>query len=604
MKKEEKKPHKNIVEEIFASSQSEAKKISTIFTYFKHPPKVMLPSQPLAKSSFKNLPAGIDIGTDSVRLLQLAEGNKNEPVIILADEEKYALSPAADTINFQKNALQKIIQRNNLKGECVIGLSVSDVQIYNMTFPNMPESEFKNALQYKLSQMRPFGLSLEEINFGFLRWDVVSQTAQMPQSIRLFVVCVPSKTIEQKVHLLENAGLDVFSVEVNAVSLVNLNKFFKFPSKSEEVSLWLDLGVEQSSLIIEKGGVALFLRPLSFSFNRLTKAIAKSLNIGEEEAEQIRDAYGISFWTPEQKSDGFEGKDASVYRAIISQLENLAIDIEHSFKYFSYQVSQYQIAKFDKIFLTGPTAALKKLDSFLSFKLKVPARILNPFDLFSQAQTLVKQKSSMETAAAFAIAAGLSATSKIEEAQRINLLSITEKKAYKVFTVAVKNKIVRLVAAVVAIVSLVTGFQIMKLNLAKSQVTDLDERVKKAKIELDYRNLEQVSLAKEEAIILDKKAFLEGRFNLMKESMREPGDFSSMLWAAGLLLPEDIWVTKLSYKERRLQITGSTPDINSVMQLVETLKSKDEFSNASFLYSKKEAETGIYDFEIGVEIKK
>ncbi|MCK5306937.1 MAG: pilus assembly protein PilM [Candidatus Omnitrophica bacterium] len=615
MNKNKAQHNKNIVKEIFGRPHTAKGKVSALFTNFKRPPKTILSLKAKKSQSLTALPPAIDINSQSIKFLQLAENPKGELEIVAIDEEKYSIALEVNHLTYQKDALQKIVKRNNITQDCVIGLSVNDIRIYNVTFPSMPESELNTALQYKLAQIRPFDLNMEEINFKFLKLDTDEQKTAVSPGIRLLCACAPYKIIAQKSQLFNAVGLKLFSLEISQLSLINLSRFFRRPAETEEVALWLDLGVDESSLIIEKNGKALFLRQLNFNFEHLANTVSKSLNISIENAKEALKQHGLIYWSVDKKPSPFlenkssektQSESAKIYYAIVSHLENLVVDIEHSFKYFSYQVSQSQVIKFDRLILSGKGATLKNLNSFLGLKLGVPVEVVNPFDLFGISETLTqKNKALIQHDSNFTVCAALAVSSKTDKSQCLNFISAESKKSSKIFREIFRKK--RAVAVTVAISCLfmiLVGFQVAKLALSKSKMNFLRMETEKAKITLNDRNLEQLDLAKIESEILDKKILLKEELKFLEDGARRPEEISNILFITSLLLPEDVWVTKLKYEEGKLNIIGSTQDINVVMQLVDALKAKDEFSGASFISSEKESKSEIYTFEVVAEIRR
>jgi len=102
---------------------------------------------------------------------------------------------------------------------------------------------------------------------------------------------------------------------------------------------------------------------------------------------------------------------------------------------------------------------------------------------------------------------------------------------------------------------------------------------------------------------LEKKAKLAGRLNLLDASVRKPEEFSKALVEIAGLLPEEIWATRLTYSDKKLNITGSTSDMNLIMQLIEALKSSENFSEATFSYSQKDPKSEVYNFEVITEVQ-
>ena len=117
MEKNRKEPKKalpetrnHIVKDIFDKPRSRAQRISTIFTHDKSSAKTIPTSANRQRipSDLKPLPAAIDIGTSSVKVLRLGESGRKQLEIICADKEALDIPSGSDFSSPIKNALKRI----------------------------------------------------------------------------------------------------------------------------------------------------------------------------------------------------------------------------------------------------------------------------------------------------------------------------------------------------------------------------------------------------------------------------------------------------------------------------------------------------------------
>jgi len=399
------------------------------------------------------------------------------------------------------------------------------------------------------------------------------------------------------VSLFREIGLRPIAIEVAPISLVSLDEFRKTAPAQDEIVMWLDIGAEESALVIARGGTLYFCRTLAFTSQHMRRQIIQHAGVSEKEAEELKKEYGLMFWSPDKKASVFleegqaprspEDKPSIVYHSIISSLENLVVDIEHSFKYFSYQVTQSQISKFDRVILSGGGSNLKNLERFLSVRLGVPVEKISPFSLPAE----------------FGACAALVAGQRIDEARRINLIPKETKKGVEFVAEHLKEKPVRVAALIVGLALLLIVMQIARTGFYCWKMGAFTKKVRGAQVQLSRLQSNQLKLAEEEGALLEKKAKLAGRLNLLDASVRKPEEFSKALVEIAGLLPEEIWATRLTYSDKKLNITGSTSDMNLIMQLIEALKSSENFSEATFSYSQKDPKSEVYNFEVITEVQ-
>lgn len=593
-----------LVKDIFSRQKAGKDKVSTLFTHFKHTPKpVPQPKMPLP-SGYKPFPPAIDIGTSSIKVIQLAEDEKGKLKIIAIDQEPYTELQVA---------LKKVINRNKLSGPCVTSLAAKDIQLYNMIFPPMSETELRAAIQYKITQLKPFNLTPENLYYKFKKWEIPGLPTMSQQ--RVIIACASKDAVSKRIELFKEHGMHVKVIEPLPFSLINLSRFYKPVNLKEEVMLWIDLGAEESFIAIERGGVLSFSRNLNSTSENMTKAVAQRAHVSEDEAGQLKKKFGLSFWAPdkfmppfnepEEGAKGAEDKSEVTYYGLVSLLENMVVDIEHTFKYFSYQVAQSQVTKFDRVMLAGGGVNLTNLDTFLSTKLGVPVERVNTFSIFGFSEAVQERRKDLIAAPAdFAAACGLALSEKVPSAERVNLLPEGRKGAMQAFSSAMKEKPIKIAVAVMLAAAVLTGAQIIKAGYYKGRMSSLTSELRTSKARLGKLQTRQLEQAKQESELLTRKELLEARLELLQNSYRAPEEFSAVLGSFASLLPEEIWVTDLTYKDEKMVLSGSTPDINLISELIDEIKIADEFVDAGFNHSEKEPAREVYKFEIAIEVKK
>jgi len=608
----EEAPPKDFVKQIFERPKAPADKMSTLFTHLKPPPKVSTPKKVKKPSSLKGLPAAIDIGTSSIKILQLGEASKGDFEVICIDKESFPFDKTLPSNVLQKEALRRIVARNKIGPDVIASIPLKYAQIYNLTFPKMSEDELSDAIHWKIAQLRPFGLDAESVAHDFIIWDGLDGGAAGNQQVIL--VCASKNIVQDAVSLLGEADLKPVAIEVAPISLAGLDTFRRQASTKDEIVMWLDIGAEESALVIARGDTLYFCRNLAFTSQYMTKQIAQHCRISAQEAESAKQEHGLSFWSPDKKVSVFlepgqspqrsTDKSSMVYYSLISSLENLVVDIQHSFKYFSYQVTKSQITRFDRVILSGGGANLKNLERFLSVRLGIPAEKSDIFSFFRPSEQIEKQRANLlASPAEFTVCAGLSAGQRINSSKRIDLAGKEKKKAARSFVAQLREKPAKVAVLVSTLAVLLICLQIGRATFYGWTAGNISGNVKGTQSQLSKLQSQRLKLAEEEAQLLGKKAMLEGKINVLNRSRRRPEDLSRVLAQIASLLPKDVWITNLSYLERKINITGSTSEINLIMQLIETIKSSDRFSDATFNYTQKDPRSEVYNFEIIAEVK-
>ena len=450
------------------------------------------------------------------------------------------------------------------------------------------------------------GQNIEAIAFDYIKWEDKSNQQ------KVLVVSTSEATIKKRVSLLQEFGLKPVAIEVSPISLLNLDRFQKGLGGAKEVVMWLDIGAKESAQVIGRDGVLYFSRSLSLTSENMTRHIAQHCHIPEDEAEKNKKEYGLKFWSKEKEGvllteeEGIlpADKPALVYNSLVSSLENLVVDIEHSFKSFSYQLTRSEINKFDRVVLCGGGGNLKNLANFLAERLGVKVELAHPFSLFKFSEKLLNQKIDMTALSAeFAASSSLAVGELVEEKQRINLLWQKAKKDILRLVKELKAKPVGMAAAAFILAFLLFILPLSRMKLSGRRMKIFERELKEAHSQLSDKQTGELKLAEKETILEEKNEELREKLKHLKEETFKPVEFSKILAQIAGLLPEEIWVTKLSYTDHQLNIAGSTLEPSLVMELIETLKASDNFFQTNFNYAQKEARSSIYNFEVNATVR-
>ncbi|MFH1846795.1 MAG: pilus assembly protein PilM [Candidatus Omnitrophota bacterium] len=595
----------NLVKDIFERPKAEPHKISAIFTHKKDSRKMISPSvkkKIAIPANVKPLPTSIDIGTSSIKVIRLGITEKRRFEVLCVDREPYGISGVPDSAIIKKT-IDRIKKRNELGNVCISSLSTKDVQIYNMVFPPMSDEELKSAIQFKISQLKPFGLVRDHITFKFKKWDVKEGLSKAVQQ-KVLIVCVPNNVVSKHLALLKDSGFKSSGIEVPHSSLIHLGEgglAYNF----DEVILMVHIGEEESFFAVKKGRNLCFSKKIALSSKQIRDSISRQCRVSLEEAEELKKKYGLMFWSDRKETGEITGIDAktdgaeAVYNAVMSLLENLVVEIEHSFKYFSYQITQSQINKFDRVLLSGGGANLKNLDKFLNVKLGVPVESFDLFTLFDVNDEIKLHRGELiSEPATFAVCTGLALSQKVDKSQRFNFLPEQEKSLFRIFFDIFKYRFIQ-----VAVLAIAAGTFIFNMQSQKVE----DFRIKKelslqeyeiAKKNISKIEIQDIDLSKEEGKYLSQLELLEAQIALISKGYRETVDLSVLMEEVAKLLPAAIWITELKYKDGKLGIVGSTANLVLITKFIEDLRQSDFFRDADFSYTKKDPDKQVYSFEV------
>ncbi len=330
---------------------------------------------------------GIDIGSKTIKIVELAKegeawrlkgsgivGYKGESLDRSLDGRIETL--LAEVIK-KLHAAAKISSRE-------VSIALPEPQVFTRTikFPPLTDNEIASAVKWEAEQYIPIPLADAIIQHQIIeRRDKVT-----PPEVIVLLVAAPRTLVEKYIRVVQAAGLSVVGVETEVISLV------RALAPAQGVSLLVDFGAGSTDIAISKNGVLSFSRSIPTAGEAFTRAVAQSLGIQIQQAEEYKRAYGLSQGQLEGK---IKGAIDPIFRVVTDEIKK-AIHF--------YQTEEGGEAP-TSIILSGGTSGMPEVVSLLTKFLGLEVIIGNPF-----ARILVDQdvaKSISPYAPLYSIAVGL-----------------------------------------------------------------------------------------------------------------------------------------------------------------------------------------------------
>lgn len=377
-----KNPDLNIVNSIFTKQPK--KEVSSLFTGVSDKKTVDEKTgadKVSARQAKKILPFGLDIGTSSVKVLQLSTEQKNVVKIekvIVNDLPIEARENPKERPAILASLLKKIISENDFREGCFVAMPNAMNKVGLVTLPQMSEGEIDKALRWEIRQATQTDIKEVSLDYILLKnQGLIFSSGQLG----ILTVTALKKDVLEYLTFLETAGLKPLAVDAEPLANLAVLEYLK-PLSLNKAVLFLDFGAGKSSLSIICNAELVFVRALNVTGNSLTSAISEYCNVTWQEAEDFKRAIGLSALSDKQLAGQPQDKATQVKNAISPLLENMVQDIEQAFKYFSFQVTRSSIASFEKIILSGGSSVMNYFAPFLSNRLSASVEIFNPLSKF------------------------------------------------------------------------------------------------------------------------------------------------------------------------------------------------------------------------------
>jgi type IV pilus assembly protein PilM len=330
---------------------------------------------------------GLDIGTSSIKAVELALGNDGYAL------KSYAMVPLPREAigdgsirqpTMVSDAIRECVGKAGIASTAaVISLSGRDSIVKRIPLPKVTPRELDDAILLEAEHHIPF--AIDEV---FLDYEVVGETAN---SMSIVLVATKKMKVLEYVAAVEEAGLDAVVVDLDAFAMQNQYELNNLEEGTESIAL-IDIGAAVMKTNVIHGGVSIFARDVPFGGNNYTDAIAQSLGLPVDRAEAAKLGQEV----------GVDWDD--LVPAIESVSQELSLEVQRTFDYFASTPESERIAK---IVLSGGCAKLAGIEDFLASSWGVPVEQARPFSVVDPDAAQLSDSELREIGPFFAVAVGL-----------------------------------------------------------------------------------------------------------------------------------------------------------------------------------------------------
>lgn len=229
---------------------------------------------------------GIDIGTSSVKLLEIQELKK----IFNLKNFGIAKLPRETIVNGVVinadpviEAIRDLITHLNIKMKKVaLSISGHPVIVKKITLPVMSDEQLAESIQFEVQQYIPF--DLEEVNIDF---QILGLSEDKKDQMNVMLVAAKKAMINEYVNLLSAAGLTTVIVDIDVFALENMFEF-NYPLEADKNLALIDIGASVINMNFLHDGVSIFTRDVFIGGNQITEDIQKQMNMSYDQAENLK----------------------------------------------------------------------------------------------------------------------------------------------------------------------------------------------------------------------------------------------------------------------------------------------------------------------------
>jgi type IV pilus assembly protein PilM len=322
----------------------------------------VLPGSALIEISMAKNCIGLDIGSSSIKAIQLNKRNRGLEVRAFGMEPLAPQTIVDGTIMDQSavvEAIRALWRRLKLRQKDVaIAIAGHSVIIKKISVPRMNPTELAEHIPQEAEHHIPFSRDDVEIDYEV----VVEQNVS--GQMDLLLVAAKREVVADYTQVVKDASLNPVVVDVAAFTAQNGFEV-NYQLGPEETVVLINIGAAISNINIIRGTQSLFTRDVTIGGNLFTEEIQKTLNVSHDEAE----AYKIG---GNQDDQGMVPQ--AVERVMESVADIMAGEFQRSLDFFLATSAESNVSR---ICLAGGTAKTIALHRAIQEHSRLPVEVIN-----------------------------------------------------------------------------------------------------------------------------------------------------------------------------------------------------------------------------------
>jgi type IV pilus assembly protein PilM len=308
--------------------------------------------------------AGLDIGSSSVKAIELRPSGKGYRVAAFASEpvppDSIVDGAIIDGVAVAESIRRLFANKAFKSKDVAASLSGNSVIVKKISLPVMTEEELANSIQWEAEQYIPF--DIQDVNLDYQILDAGNTMGKGTMDVLL--VAAKKDKITDYTGVITQAGRVPVVVDVDVFALQNAYEV-NYGVDPQAVVVLLNAGASAININIVSGDQSLFTRDISIGGNAYTEAVQKELNLPFEAAEQVKKGATVN-------GASFE----DVKPVLHAMTENVLLEIHKTFDFFKATAASDRI---DRIVVSGGASRVDGFAAALQERFGAPVETFDPF---------------------------------------------------------------------------------------------------------------------------------------------------------------------------------------------------------------------------------
>ncbi len=364
---------------------------------------------------------GIDLGQCALKAVRLQ--NKDGQIVATAfdyiEYPKILSQPDADPDQLTREALEQFLSRNQLKGDTVaISVPGQSGLARFVKLPPVEEKKIADIVRFEAKQQIPF--PLEEVVWDFQKLSSGEKIGELAMETEIGLFAIKRDMVNRALQHFKDVNVEVHIVQMAPLSLCNYVAFDLLGKGGDALAgnpeepvggkesciVALDIGTDNSNLVITDGAKIIWQRPIPLGGNHFTRALTKDMKLTFAKAEHLKRNAAKS---PDLKK---------ILASLKTVLNDFVGEVQRSLGYFT---NTHRNAEIKYMIGLGNAFRLPGLQKYLQEKLQLEVRKFQTFERVG-GDEVKAAPAFTENAMSFGVAYGLALQGMKQARLQTNLL--------------------------------------------------------------------------------------------------------------------------------------------------------------------------------------
>ncbi len=331
---------------------------------------------------------GIDLGMDSIKIVELKNEGGRARLVTYGYTDEILKVPQNGFLSDPNNAVKMINsvckKARTISNRVIAALPVSSIFSSIISLHNVPLKDVKKPknlasfVQWEAKKIIPMPIEEMVLDWKILNYKQAVETpaegAPVPKekqkapeeeekikTLPILLTAAPKNLVNNYIDIFKKCKFILLSLETESFAMVR-----SLVGNDTSVIMLVDIGSVNTDISIIKEGIPYLTRSINIGGNTITRKLSENLNIGIEEAEQLKKDIGIVM-----------DSDSSTQRLMENLLSPIINEIRYCFDVFKSQ--EGFTGNVEKIILSGGGALLPNLPEYFMQQTRLRAYIGDPW---------------------------------------------------------------------------------------------------------------------------------------------------------------------------------------------------------------------------------